>query len=123
MGPLAAGPAAAAQATVLSVSPFAVGAWELSKDQIALVHSGEMIMPAAQAGAFRDMLTQQSTGGAGQSASSGAAGDTHVHLNASGLDSSSLKSYLGNNSRTLAKALNQAVKDGNHLGLRRLAGV
>jgi hypothetical protein len=58
MGPAAAVPAAAAQGAVLAtVASCDIGAWNISKDQLALVHGGETIMPAAESGAFRSMLS------------------------------------------------------------------
>jgi hypothetical protein len=120
MGPAAAGPAAAAQGAVMSVAAFDIGAWSIPHDQLAMVHENELVMPAAEAGAFRSMLSQQASGG-GAGAQSG--GDTHVHLNVNALDAGSVKTWLGNNSRQIMKAMNQAVKSGEHLGLRRLGAL
>lgn len=121
MGPAAAGPAAASQGAVLAAASFDIGAWSIPQDQLALVHRNELVMPAAEAGAFRSMLSgaAQGHGGAGP----GAGGGVQVHLNVSALDAGSVKNWLSNNSRQIAKAMNQAIKDGDHLGLRRLAGV
>ena len=120
MGPAAAGPAAAAQGAVLSVAAFDIGAWSIPQDQLAMVHQNELVMPAAEAGAFRSLLSQQANGGAVGAGAQG--GETHVHLNVSALDAGSVKGWLGGNSRQIMKAMNQAVKNGDHLGLRRLAG-
>ncbi len=117
MGPAAAGPAAAAQGAVMSVAAFDIGAWSIPQDQLAMVHQNELVMPAAEAGAFRSMLSGQANGG-GQQAQGG--GDTHVHLNVSAMDSASVKNWLGSNSRQIMKAMTQAVRNGDHLGLRRL---
>jgi hypothetical protein len=117
MGPAAAGPAAAAQGAVMSVAAFDIGAWSIPQDQLAMVHQNELVMPAAEAGAFRSMLSNQ-VNGAGQQASGG---DTHVHLNVSAMDAASVKNWLGNNSRQIMKAMSQAVRNGDHLGLRNLA--
>jgi hypothetical protein len=117
MGPAAAGPAAAAQGAVMSVAAFDIGAWSIPQDQLAMVHQNELVMPAAEAGAFRSMLSNQVNGG--RQAQNG--GDTHVHLNVSAMDSASVKNWLGNNSRQIMKAMSQAVSNGDHLGLRRLA--
>ena len=122
MGPAAAGPAAAAQGAVLSVAAFDIGAWSIPQDQLAMVHRNELVMPAAEAGAFRSLLSQQANGGASGSGAQGG-GDTHVHLNVNALDAGSVKNWLGNNSRQIMKAMNQAVKNGDHLGLRRLAAL
>jgi hypothetical protein len=120
LGPAAAGPAAAAQAAVLSVAAFDIGAWSIPQSQLAMVHQNELIMPAAEAGAFRSMLSAQANGG-GKAAQGGASGgDAHLHVHA--LDAQSAKSWVSSNSRQIMKAMNQAVRDGNHLGLRRLAG-
>jgi hypothetical protein len=119
MGPAAAGPAAAAQGSVLSVAAFDIGAWSIPQDQLAMVHRNELVMPAAEAGAFRSMLSGQAQGGGAPAG----AGDTHVHLNVSALDHGSVKNWFGNNSRQIMKAMNQAVKNGDHLGLRRLAAM
>lgn len=121
MGPAAAGPAAAAQGAVLSVAAFDIGAWSIPQDQLAMVHQNELVMPAAEAGAFRSLLSQQASGGAGGAGTQG--GNTHVHLNVNALDAGSVKNWLGNNSRQIMKAMNHAVKNGDHLGLRRLAGL
>ncbi|RAI17075.1 hypothetical protein CH337_17970, partial [Rhodoblastus acidophilus] len=106
-----------AQGAVLSVAAFDIGAWSIPQDQLAMVHQNELIMPAAEAGAFRSMLNSQANGGS----QAQSAGDTHVHLNVSAMDAASVKSWLGANSRQIMKAMSQAVSNGDHLGLRRLA--
>jgi|GEM_PF-945219 len=121
MGPAAAGPAAAAQGAVLSVAAFDIGAWSIPQSQLAMVHQNELVMPAAEAGAFRSMLSAQAKGGGG-GAGAPSGGDTHVHLNVTAQDAASVKSWLGGNSRQIMKAMDQALRQGNHLGLRRLAG-
>ncbi|MDP8996529.1 MAG: hypothetical protein M3O03_05940, partial [Pseudomonadota bacterium] len=67
MGPAAAGPATAGQAAVAgvigSVASADIGMYNVPQDQLSLIHKNELIMPAAQAGAFRNMLS----GGAAQS--------------------------------------------------------
>ncbi|MGP0105981.1 hypothetical protein [Rhodoblastus sp.] len=117
IGPAAVAEGAAVKGAVLSIGSFDIGAWQVDQNQIAMVHKNEMVMPAAEAGAFRSMLSG-AAGGAGAGAAPG--GDTHVHLNVSALDSGSVKSWLSNNSRQIMSAMNQAVKNGDHLGLRRL---
>jgi hypothetical protein len=86
MGPAAAAPAAAGQATVMaaasSVPSFAVGAWGLPSDMIAQVHQGEMIVPAFQSGQFRNAIAALQGGGASQGGGGG--GDIHHHWNFAG---------------------------------------
>lgn len=125
MGPLAIGPAAAAQATVAgmagAVASADIGMWQVPRDQLALIHQNELIMPAGPAGALREMLINASNGG-------GARGDgsvaihptTHFHVNA--LDSASVASWMRQNGPGMAKALDQAVRHGAALGLKRLNG-
>jgi hypothetical protein len=120
MGPAAAGPAAAAQDAVMSVGAFDIGAWSIPQDQLAMVHKNELIMPAAEAGAFRSMLTSAASNGGAAPAQSG---DTHVHLNVSAMDAGSVKNWLSGNSRQIMQALNKAIQKGDHLGLRRLSTI
>lgn len=55
MGPAAAGPAAGSEAAALAagMAPLAVGAWEIPSVMPALLHPGEMVMPANFASGFR----------------------------------------------------------------------
>ena len=69
LGPAAAGPAAASQATVLATAisiggGFETGAWNLPSDRLALVHAGETIMPADFASGFRSAVGGGSGGAA-----------------------------------------------------------
>lgn len=65
MGPAAAGPAAAAGALVTA---HAAGAWELGSDHVAMVHQGEMIVPAKDTPWAQSRLSGE-----------GGRGDTHYH--------------------------------------------
>lgn len=122
MGPLAAGPAAAAQATVAgmagSVASADIGMWQVPQDMLTLVHHNELIMPAAEAGTFRSMLSE---GG-----SSGQGGAVHIHpttnLHVSALNSGSVSQWMKSNSSSMLKAVDEAVRHGARLGLRRLGG-
>ena len=62
MGPFAAGPAAAAQATVAgmagAVASADIGMWQVPQDMLTLVHHNELVMPAGEAGAFRSLLSE-----------------------------------------------------------------
>ena len=121
MGPFAAGPAAAAQATVAgmagAVASADIGMWSVPEDMLTLVHHNELIMPAAQAGAFRDMLSSDARAGGAQSA-------VHIHpttnFHVSAVDSGSVAQWMKANSSTMMKAIDEAVRHGAHLGLRRL---
>ena len=124
MGPLAVGPAAAAQATVAgmagTVASADIGMWQVPTDQLALIHQNELIMPAGPAGALRDMLTNNSNAGAGAGGSVAIHPTTHFHVNA--MDGASVASWMRSNGPGMAKALDQAVRHGAALGLKRLNG-
>ena len=95
--------------------------WKVPTDQLAMIHQNELIMPAAQAGAFRDMLTGASTGSA-STGSARAQGAVHVHpqmhIKVGAMDASGFGGFLRNNQRELMKAMDGAVRQGAHLGLR-----
>jgi hypothetical protein len=127
MGPLAVGPATAAQATVAgmagAVASADIGMWQVPRDQLALIHQNELIMPAGPAGALRDMLTNNSNASAGVGGGGGSLAihpTTHFHVNA--MDSASVASWMRSNGPGMAKALDQAVRHGAALGLKRLNG-
>ena len=121
MGPFAAGPAAAAQATVASVAGSVasadIGMWSVPGDMLTLVHHNELIMPASEAGAFRNMLGDKATG-ASASGNVSIAPTTHFHVNA--LDGASVSQWMRSNSSEMLRAIDQAVRHGAHLGLKRV---
>lgn len=118
MGPAAAGPAAAGEATVLSVATglasFAGGSWSLPHDMIAQVHQGEMIVPAGPAATFRSMMESNS----------GFAGTVHVHhatnFNVSAMDSQSVRQFFKDHGRTIMHTINESVRTGSHIGMSKL---
>ena len=78
IGPaLAPAAAAAAFAAVEAFGSMDIGAWNLPNDQLAMVHKNELVMPAAEAGAFRSMLTGAANGGDAQQKQGSTA--THNH--------------------------------------------
>jgi hypothetical protein len=123
MGPFAAGPATAAQATVAgmagAVASADIGMWRVPQDMLTLVHHNELVMPAAQAGALRDMLS------GGAAAPAGAQnGAVHIHpttnFHVSAVDSGSVAQWMKANGGTMLKSMDEAVRHGAALGLRRL---
>jgi hypothetical protein len=122
MGPFAAGPAAAAEATVAgmagSVASADIGMWQVPQDMLTLVHHNELIMPATEAGAFRSMLGDSGGPGGGNS------GAVHIHpttnLHVSALDSGSVSQWMRQNSSGMLKSIDEAVRHGAALGLKRL---
>jgi hypothetical protein len=116
LGPAAAGPAVAGQATVMAAGAalpsFAVGAWSLPSDMIAQLHRGEMVVPAGPAGQIRD------------AAGRGALGGVHVHhqthFNVTAMDSRDVSRFLRGNSRAILGSINDSVRRGAHLGFSKL---
>lgn len=106
LGPAAAGPAAAAQASVLAVPKLDAGTDYVVRGGLALIHPGETIIPAAR----------------GSGPYTGAAMRPQVHapvsINVSALDSQSVARFFNDNSKHMLRAINDAVKRGAHLGLR-----
>jgi GH24 family phage-related lysozyme (muramidase) len=121
IGPILAPAAAAvAYAGTLAVGSFDIGAWSIPHDQLAMVHRNELVMPAAEAGAFRTMLSDSAAGGASEPG--GASGDSHVHFNISTMDSASFGRFLHDNSKAVMGAISRGVKTGDHLAYRNLSG-
>jgi len=116
MGPAAAAPAAAGEATVAAMASFDTGAWRLPSDMIAQVHQGEMIVPAGPAQNLRQALS----GGA-----SDAGNTVHVHhatnFNISSLDSGDVKRWIKGNGKEILRTINEGVRLGTHLGLKKLS--
>ena len=114
LGPAAAGPAVAGQATVLAAGAalpsFDTGAWSLPSDMIARVHRGEMIVPAGPAARIRDAAA----GGGG----------VHVHhqthFNVTAMDSRDVGRFLRGNGKAILGAINDSVRKGAHLGMSQV---
>jgi len=128
LGPFAAVPAATAQGAVAAVAGgiYDTGAWSIPQDMIAGVHAGEMIIP--QRGGIADEFRSFMAGGGFDGASAGAAaqGSVAIHpttnFHVSAIDSGSVAQWMKANSPAMMKAMDEAVRQGAHLGLRRLAG-
>ena len=122
MGPFAAGPAAAAQASVASmagaVASADIGVWRAPSDMLTLIHHNELVMPAAEAGAFRSMLSDSDSPNGPRSPA------VHIHpttnLHVSALDAGSVSQWMKSNSKTMLRAIDEAVRHGSALGLKRL---
>ena len=78
MGPAAAGPAAASEATALAagMAPLAVGAWDIPSIMPALLHPGEMVVPENFASGLRSQI-----GGGNSVSSAGASTGGGISLN------------------------------------------
>jgi hypothetical protein len=112
--------AAAAYAGTMAFASADIGMYDVPHDQMALIHHNELIMPAAEAGAFRDFLGSQARGGGGAAGGNNVSitPTTHLHVNA--IDGASVGSWFRNNRREMMGAIDEAVRHGAHLGLRGL---
>ena len=104
--------AAAAFAGTMAFASADIGMWNVPSDQLALVHHNELIMPAAQAGTFRDML---SGGGGG-----GSSVHAPVSINIAAAGSREVNELFSRNGGALMKTIEKAVRDGHTSALRRL---
>ncbi|QGM45837.1 hypothetical protein [Methylocystis heyeri] len=119
LGPAAAGPAAAAQATVAgmaSVASFDIGAWSIPEDQLAMVHKNELVMTASQGEAFRNVLDNAGGSGRGSDLQVHAPVNFHIHA----VDSENVARFFQSNGKEIMRAMAKHVQDGAHLGLRGL---
>jgi hypothetical protein len=119
MGPAAAGPAAGAYGAVAgmagAVASADIGMWQVPQDMLTLVHHNELIMPSNEAGAFRQMLSNDATDPKG---AVHIAPTTHLHVSA--IDSGSVAQWMRANSSSMIKSIDEAVRHGAALGVKRL---
>ena len=118
LGPAAAGPAVAGQATVMAAAAalpsFDAGAWSLPADMVAQVHRGEMIVPAAPAQAMRDA--------AGRGGGNGVNVQHQTHFHVAAMDARDVSRFLRGNGKAILGAINDSVRKGAHLGLSKVGG-
>jgi predicted secreted protein len=79
-----------------------VGAWSVPGDMPAMVHAGEMIIPAGAAEQFRSVLSGAGTAGA---APGGAAGASSVTFQVQAMDSASVAQFFRSNAAQLARTI------------------
>lgn len=99
LGPAAAAPALAAQASVLAEIPAAsldVGAWDIPGNTLAMVHAGEMVVPQTFAEGLRN----------GDGLGSG----TAVNITINALDGADVMSTLRRNSTAIMRMLNTGYR-------------
>lgn len=101
LGPAAAGPASAAYAQVLAVGlpKLDVGAWEIPGTMPAMLHAGEMVMPAAFAQSFRSAVGAGGGGGSGSSVA--------LNINASQINTTGMRAMLVQLAPQLARLMQQ----------------
>ncbi|WP_207000748.1 hypothetical protein [Trinickia mobilis] len=86
------------------------GYYQVPDDMLANIHKDEMVLPAWAAQGMRGILQGNPPSAAAPgSASSGSAGDIHVHINA--VDSDSVRRLFVNNSDAVHAAVKQALRN------------
>jgi GH24 family phage-related lysozyme (muramidase) len=102
-----------------SINSYAIGAWNIPNDQLAVLHRRELVMPVNEATAFRNLLTASPAGEGGDGASGGSGGTHNHHYNISptinAVDARSVKRLFSSHSSELMEAFSRSVKLGHHL--------
>jgi hypothetical protein len=116
----AAGATATSTIASLAVPSFAVGAWKLGQDQLAMVHEGETILPKEPAQQFRDFVSNgdmnNKFSSSGSAAVQGSAPEIHLH--ASAVDTRGLKPLVRALGRDMVDTLDKQ-KRGFNTGKKR----
>jgi len=119
IGPAAIPAGSAAAASVLAIGSADIGMWNVPSDRMTLIHERELVMPAAEAGAFRDMLSGGAAPGGSNGRNFSVSPTTHINIHS--MDGATVASTLMSNNGAIMKAIDRAVRDGAHLGLRKLS--
>jgi hypothetical protein len=93
-----------------------IGMWDVPHDMLTLIHHNELVMPAAQAGAFRDLISGQAAGQGGPSV----AIHPTTNIYASGIDQASMRQFWRQSGPDVLRSVDEAVRHGASLGLKRL---
>lgn len=84
-------------AAMAGLASFDVGSWSVPGDMLAMVHQGEMILPASTAAQVRS--------GAASLGGGGAAGGSNVNISINALDTQTGAQFLKNNAAVIAQTL------------------
>ena len=111
MGPAAAAPAAASEATVLAttgaVASAAGGLWDVPGTILSVLHPEESVIPASVANPMRDFFS-------GGVSPGGAGGDIHIHGPlVSAIDTQTGAQFLKTNMRAIARGLASELRNFN----------
>jgi hypothetical protein len=110
MGPAAVGPAAAGEATVAAAASgigfvgggLAVGAWNLDRDVMSVLHQGEMVVPATFASGIRNAMS----GGSGPSSGQGG---VNITFTVQAIDAAGVQAFFTKNAATVAKTISKQL--------------
>ena len=118
IGPvLAPAAAAVAFAGVEAFGSMDIGAYDIPENQLALVHKNELVMPAAEAGAFRSMLTDAASGGGAMGGGGLTIGGPSISFPS--FDPAGMAAAFENHKASIVKSVMSGVRDGAHLAGRR----
>lgn len=124
LGPFAAGPAAAAEGTVLSaagaIASADIGMWRVPGDQLAMIHRNELVATPSQADAIRAIPGALAAGGGAGAGGNSLAIHPQMNVKVGAMDASDFGRFLKNNQRELMSGMSHAVRQGAHLGLKGL---
>jgi len=101
------------QGLLAAGNSFDVGAWNLSQDQFAKVHAGEMIIPPEMAGGMRNLF--RAVGGSndnGSSARFGGFGQTSNNFHIHAMDAKDVRRLFMDHKGPIAEALRKYARDG-----------
>ena len=112
---------AAAAASFGVVAGFDIGAWNLSKDQLAVVHQGEMIIPSALAGGMRGLFQAVSNDNGGVGGGLGNGGDKiELHLHGDIIHNpAQLRQWFEANSQAVGAGVRHYVRQGGNTSAAR----
>ena len=113
--------AANAYGAMGAVPGFDVGAWNISKDQLAVVHSNEMIIPSNIASGMRSMFTAAANGNMpiSQGANDrGSGGDTHFHFHGPS-NKAQMRQWFVENAHGVAAGMRHYVRQGGNTSPNR----
>lgn len=86
---------------------YDVGSWSIPQNQVAMVHAGEMIIPAAQAEQIR-------SGGASIGAGTGGGGDNYaITIQLSAIDTQTGSQFLQSNAGNIANIIASQMRNNN----------
>ena len=98
-----------------SLPPYAVGAWDISRDHAALIHKGEMIIPASLATGMRAMIQ----GAANSNAPMGSNGSTnHFHFHGP-TNKAEMKKWFVENAHAVGAGVRHYVRQGGNISANR----
>jgi tRNA(Ser,Leu) C12 N-acetylase TAN1 len=105
--------AAQAFAATMAFGSFDTGSWDVPSNQLAMVHAGEMIIPANVAGPMRGGYQGPTFASSVAGAAAGGGGENHTHLHIHAIDTLTGANFIKNNIGVIASGLATQVRNAN----------